>query len=252
MSNPVQLASCAFTTLTGIDDYCAPASVVDLANLHHGRVEWGVLMGPRVGNRYPSLSVIESWVQVRRDNPNLRLALHLCGQYASSWIANDPAVVELALQFDRIQLNVNARSKRFSAEGVREALLEGRHPAVITQHNRSNISLTENLLDCPHHALLFDSSGGRGILAGKWPPSIGGKVCGYAGGLGPGLIAEQLFKIGGMANGPYWIDMENSLRDSDDKLDLSRCVQVLDEVDAWRDGLAHALEAASPKPSPSP
>lgn len=84
---------------------------------------------------------------------------------------------------------------------------------------------------------LFDISGGAGILPDAWPTahtyrmSIGQEgYFGYAGGIGPENIAEQLPKIARAAwPFPYWIDMETRVRSEGDRVfDPLKVVQCLD------------------------
>lgn len=242
--------ACAFTTFTGVDEATNLDELAALSEKNSGRVEWGILLGSqeRFTGRYPSRAKIEELASLRLENEHVKVALHLCGRFALRWVDEDEEIVRLASQFDRIQLNVNGYDSRLDQAALKQALLEGRHPAVITQFNHKNIELTEFLGDAPNHALLFDASGGRGIMPEDWPLPIDGKVCGYAGGLGPGLIDTQLRKIASLANGPFWIDMENSLRNADDEFDLLVCAQVLQEVEQWRASLAQEVSRYMTKP----
>ena len=63
---------------------------------------------------------------------------------------------------------------------------------------------------------LFDTSGGIGRLPDHWPHS-NNRYCGYAGGLGPENLEEQLVKISeACGDMPIWIDAETKLRSDDD------------------------------------
>lgn len=245
---------CAFTTLTGLDDATSIDALLDMATANAGRVEWGVLWGNGQGHRYPPRDFIEHLAQLRQVHPDLKLALHLCGAVARQWIADDADVVSLASRFDRIQVNVNGRDSRVDQAALRQALVEGRHHAVITQHNAANEELTQFLGAAPNHALLFDASGGRGQAPAQWPLPVDGKVCGYAGGLGPDNVVAQLQQIAPLANGPFWIDMEASLRDDRDRFDLGACDRVLASVAAWRKTLTQEVDrflvSASDLPTP--
>ncbi len=56
-------------------------------------------------------------------------------------------------------------------------------------------------------------------------------LVGYAGGLKPSNIAQQLPLIAAAAgDGPYWIDMESGVRDADDRFDLGKCRAVCEAV----------------------
>jgi phosphoribosylanthranilate isomerase len=82
---------------------------------------------------------------------------------------------------------------------------------------------------------LFDLSGGAGVLPVEWPPAWSGVRCGYAGGLGPANVAEQLARIERAAPGAsFWIDMERRVRSEDDsQFDLKKVRKVLEQIQ-WR------------------
>ena len=77
---------------------------------------------------------------------------------------------------------------------------------------------------------LYDKSGGAGVVPNTWPPAIDGVYSGYAGGLGPSNIADELPKIEVAARGnPFWIDMETHVRtDNGAKLDMDKVVSCLE------------------------
>lgn len=219
-------------TFTGVDE---TTSFSDLARLSATcpAIEWGVLYShQRAGKegRYPSLAWIQA-LQTQWD-PRWRRALHLCGSAAHDWIAGDPTMRELAKLFDRVQLNVVG--DRTDQAALRQALEAGAHPAVITQHHAANQGLTDALSGCPQHAVLFDGSGGRGRLPEQWPTPVPGKAVGYAGGLGPATIAQQAQIIGQRVAGhAHWLDMEQALRDAQDRFDpssVARVIEALDEI----------------------
>lgn len=219
------------TTLTGVDEQTDIDRALSLSQ-RFPLLEWGVLLGGTLSPRYPKLPFIESWAAACRPF-RARTALHLCGGFARKWIENDPHIVELARLFGRIQVNVVA--SRIDTDALVDAIQMARHPHVITQHNPANQDLTTRLMGEPAHAVLFDASGGRGVAAEHWPQAIQGKACGYAGGLSPENVADELAKIAPLAGEAFWIDMEGRLRREDDTLDLDRCEAVLEAVGAWKD-----------------
>jgi hypothetical protein len=102
---------------------------------------------------------------------------------------------------------------------------------VIMQHSRA----------LPFRAVpvqvLQDQSGGRGELAAEWvEPSplcvkAGGGI-GYAGGLNPDNIAEQMPKIIKASNGQrFWIDCESGVR-TDDWFDTAKAEAMIRGVHA--------------------
>jgi hypothetical protein len=94
----------------------------------------------------------------------------------------------------------------------------------------------------PNTAFLFDSSMGTGKVPAQRPPPVlhPGVHCGYAGGLGPHNLHEELVKIAEAVcsysptrSRPVWVDMESSLRATvggRDVFDLNQtleCIQVI-------------------------
>lgn len=115
--------------------------------------------------------------------------------------------MNLARQFGRIQINVVA--SRIDVDCLVDDIQSGRHP-------------TQRLASDPGHSILFDASGGRGVGPLQWPDPIEGKLCGYAGGMGPTNVAFELERVSQhTGNRPFWIDMEGGLRNTEDCLDLS-------------------------------
>jgi phosphoribosylanthranilate isomerase len=82
---------------------------------------------------------------------------------------------------------------------------------------------------------LFDTSSGAGVLPGSWPKAVEGVYCGYAGGLGPANVVDQLKTIEPATNGqPFWIDMETRVRSSKDRLfDLAKVIDVLEKCEPF-------------------
>lgn len=227
------------TTLTGVDEFADIERIEDLS-FEFPFVEWGILYSETASGsfagRYPS----SAWFEANAERlatvaveSGCSLAMHVCGKKAISLILSqeDCLLKELTRLFDRIQLNL-----RYSADDLipmRQLLSSNPSKDFITQRNKANVGLAE-ALDEPNHRILFDSSGGRGALAVQWPTPLPNKTCGYAGGLGPDNVEIELPKIFEASHGrPFWIDMESRVR-TDEKLDLSKCEQVLRSVSAFR------------------
>lgn len=233
MTTPMRLTHC---TLTGVDEKTDLLELIHLA-VEHPISEWGFLYSPkRQGQpgRYPSISMLS---QSFSDLPaHVRVALHVCGQGVPDLLAGESTVSRLVAmvgeRVGRVQLNFNQAREPIDLDALRGFLKSHPNLQVITQHNDANSHVWTSLQGTGNHAVLFDSSGGRGILAGQWPHALNGVPCGYAGGLGGNNLDEQLEAIAAAA-GPArtWIDMEGSLRRADadghDWFSLAHCTDCL-------------------------
>lgn len=73
------------------------------------------------------------------------------------------------------------------------------------------------------------------ILPESWPRPKPEFPCGYAGGLGPDNVIEQIQQIETVCGVHYWIDMERNVRTPDDgELDMDKVRRVLEQVQALR------------------
>ncbi len=88
-------------------------------------------------------------------------------------------------------------------------------------------------LDVENHAVLVDSSGGRGQSPEVWARPETNKSVGFAGGLGPANLRMELSSIEAVAKEPWWIDMEERLRDAADWFSVSRAKMVMDLWDDY-------------------
>lgn len=237
-----------YVTLTGVDENTDLDALTALS-AQHPFAEWGVLYSQsRAGNdpRYPSLDWIARFADLAAQR-GLNVALHLCGDVVpklgkalldfdrgNHQCFSDPAlreVFDLAGRFDRVQLNGT-----FAEEDVpwlRAAIpLLSRtelRTRVILQWNDRNEEICKQAWGSSALEVLVDSSGGNGIERTDWP-SVGHHFprAGYAGGLGPDNLAEQLPRIAKAAsNCAFSVDMESKLRDEHDRFDLQACARVL-------------------------
>lgn len=216
-----------FITFTGADDATRIGGMVALSEAYP--IEWGVLFSPkRQGSgRYPSLHFIHELAQVHMSCQVVRLSAHLCGGDARDVIERGFSQWDwlIGAAFNRVQINTadptvspSQIGQWASSQDVR-AILQCRGP----------------FPDVQAVDVLFDASGGRGVVPGEWPRPAGGRFNGYAGGLSPSNVAEAVQKIGGMfdqgsTGADYWIDMETGVRNESDKFDLGKCQAVCQAV----------------------
>lgn len=220
-------------TITGADDRTSIAEMSRLSE-EFPFVEWGILVSKsrEGGPRFPSrkwclgLAVLDTQVDL------LNLSMHVCGSWARvaftgnlQWI--DLPAVRSAAQ--RIQINgTPVQVARFPVADPWQQF--------IFQHPRSSGYLAA-ARDSHYDAVpLWDESGGEGVIRENWPAALPGMYNGYAGGIGPDNVVEIVGKIQAACDGPFWIDMEGRVRDSDDRLDMAKVRRVLELCAPFIDG----------------
>ena len=197
-------------TLTGADDLVAPHELRDLSK-QHGMVEWGILYdrAQEGGERFPTTTWINRFL---KECPQSRRSLHLCNEAVHAFVAGDKEVVSLAAKFNRVQLNLFQQRSPVEADALEAAIRAFNRP-VLLPYNGQNDALIEEL-QAPNLQIIFDKSGGRGVLPGTWPQPLPGRSCAYvyAGGLSPENLTYELPKILEQAKGhKVGIDLETSL-----------------------------------------
>lgn len=214
-------------TVTGADDSIDPEAL-GLLTKKYPFVEWGVLFSAsRQGNpRYPSKAWIGKLATIssRPDN----LCAHLCGQWVrdlvldgnwSWWDSYGP----LPGIFKRIQLNFHGQYHKAGGLFPRRLRQLGERHQFILQHDGVNDETILKLGGELNVFPLFDRSGGAGVLPAAWPKPIW-KYQGYAGGLSPDNIEDELRRILDAAGESHiWIDVETRVRSEDDsQFDLGK------------------------------
>lgn len=227
-------------TLTGADDNTDIEQLFDLSR-EFQFVEWGILIGKeKPCPRYPS----NDWMHKLKDRfsktPHANFAVHICSGELDKMLNNSayPGCFEKMGPelFSRAQLNIHSWPISIDeCYNVIKAIRKMDNPLTefICQVANYNNWVSNWMSKCGINATsVYDMSGGKGVLPLEWPvPDPAWKKVGYAGGLGPENIVEQLEKIK-IAAGKidFWVDMESSLRKVDkngDRFDLEKCRQVL-------------------------
>ncbi len=217
--------------MTGADDSITPEQLLDI-NEKYPEVEWAILLSKNsVGHRrFPSFKWIERLSKITKEVPT-KLAGHLCGTWVRELVKGKLSVFSerpgLLNMFQRIQLNFHGEHMEPDPEFFK--ILKGSNKQVIFQFDDVNNDLLKKALDHGVNAVpLFDVSGGAGIVPEAWPAPVDGVYCGYAGGLGPDSMTEQLERISKVvpASQTIWIDMERRIRSEDDEVFLLSKVQT--------------------------
>jgi len=231
-------------TITGADDSVEPSDLLALSR-EHPFVEWGLLVSAsNTGTpRFPSyrwlLSLVEQCIVAAVNYREPRLSLHFCGRWVRGLLlGQQPEGMPhwfTGPQFQRMQLNFHGETLPCVPEAFGKALGDFQDKQIIFQIDghmgQSFLASVADERGNPFDAVpLFDCSHGAGVLPGTWPAPFCPKTYhGYAGGLGPDNLAEQLPLIGAAAGETrIWIDMESRVR-TDERFDLAkvrRCLEI--------------------------
>jgi len=211
-------------TITGADDAVSPWELMSIA-VDYPFVEWALLLSTkRAGTpRYPSAAWVRRFQACKAGSKTLPLAAHLCGDEARRFMAGDPQ--PRLLDFGRVQVNGWESRARHVVVGARrtfELILQARD----REHLKSCVFDAAGMQNV---SILFDPSGGRGLAPQEaWPSTPAGLHLGFAGGIGPDNVVDVVQHLARPS--PFWIDMESSVRDDQDRFDLERVRLVLDRV----------------------
>ena len=230
-------------TITGADDSVYPETLLQMSRVYPF-VEWGILMSrSNEGSpRFPTQIWINELIQTIEPSPlGIPLSAHICGYWVRDICRGGLdlyyARKEMLRHFTRMQLNFHAITHTIEIKPFIAALMNYRELGIkqfIFQLDGVNNDIFEQVHKRGINAVpLFDTSGGAGILPDKWV-SLDNDYCGYAGGLSPDNLTEQLTKIAQVAHYPIWIDVESNVRSFDDKaLDLRQESRFLNVAKDW-------------------
>ena len=236
-------------TITGADDNTSIEEMVAISK-EFPFVEWGILVAGAIkagGTRFPSL--LWQLTLAERAARELRLSLHVCGQYVAnflrigymSWPIDSAS---LYWQVQRVQLNTHGAVHMATNRPFDTIEMTGKQFIFQLDDVNDYLFDTANYqgLNC---AGLFDTSYGAGKLPASWLFtgyderyfSYFGYAYfgyfGYAGGLGPENVVQQVEGILaqraqlGLGKRPFWIDMETRVRTAE-RLDMDKVRKVLE------------------------
>jgi hypothetical protein len=226
-------------TVTGADDHVDMGELIDVS-AEFPSIEWGILVSNSMSGvpRFPSNMWFDALCRAAIEY-DLNLSLHICGRWARDICRGKWSIYEwrnrevISKCFKRIQLNHgNPKIGPLFYTGLLENgwlglqyifQVYGRDLEMVRQAHAAGVDV----------ACLFDSSGGRGVSPDKWPESYG-DYCGYAGGLSPANLAENIRRISEVSScSSIWVDAETSLRTVDDEFFL------MDEVRKFAAAASH-------------
>lgn len=226
-----------YITFTGPDDRTNPDEMVQISK-EFPQVEWGILLSPsqatweRGSPRFPSHDWL-TWTRLAFHRTPANFAGHLCGGYLRDLISgNFTASADRQEDFrifQRFQLNFHGNAIP-SVVGL-ESVLRSRHDVnqFIFQMDGVNEPIFHWLRERAIPLMpLFDQSHGEGVLPTTYPQPLG-ELCGYAGGLGPDNLQEQLQRLETqVGDRSVWVDMETRVRNDQEEFDLNKVNQCID------------------------
>lgn len=220
--------------LTGANDFTNPEELLAISR-EFPFVEWGILLSETsMGTpRFPSygwLCVLAEFYKEHSDE--VHFSGHLCGKWVREWLEKGITAPMWTIipfeMFDRFQVNTHAEAHKLK-EG-RWVLPQG--VQWIAQYDNVNTKVIDMFFDAMMDvAALFDLSHGAGVLPSEWPEHPGDMYCGYAGGLSPANVADQIERISShVPKGQLiWVDAETHLRtDHDTTFNLRLCREFLE------------------------
>jgi len=225
-------------TVTGADDSIKVEDML-LVQKEMPFVEWGILLSERSegSSRFPT----EEWIKTLLTHKDeLNLSGHICGKWVRDLCAGKNTFYEDRPYFDglfsRYQLNFHSYNHSIKDNDAFVSTIKSLHAdQIIFQFDEVNNGLLTSALYGGIDAVpFFDTSGGIGRLPTEWPAGIG-EYCGYAGGLSPENLDEQMSLISEVCgDGPIWIDAETWLRSDGDQLfDLNKVLSFLVASKKW-------------------
>jgi hypothetical protein len=231
-------------TITGADDSTDISQMIALSH-EFPFVEWGILVSDsQEGSyRFPSRNWINNLIAAtapinrRNEEKVICFSTHMCGMWVRHLLIGEldwnevPNIVRCS---ERIQINTHSSYHAYLEDFFKNLKDVPGPSEYIFQWDNVNNNLAYELLDHfgpgnVNVSALFDTSGGAGKLPECWPEDPLNIPVGYAGGLGPDNVVEQLKLIRKSAQQDFWIDMERRVRTEDDStLDMTKVRKVLE------------------------
>jgi hypothetical protein len=229
----MKLRKVTFTGMGGEFNVNDQFSMMQLVK-DHPYLEFGMLAHPkyscyRGSPEVPTIASIHSLITLfnvnwfaKENNLKLNMALHVCSLWSEDMVRGGTDFIHIYKRVlpyaQRIQLNIKnidldpAKAVNFAGT-LKACGLQDKE--IIFQVFDHNVPFAERLRDCGiKTSVLFDESRGLGVLPDQRRAPLIGFSCGYAGGLGPQNLTEELQKIKDNTPADYetWIDMQRHVR----------------------------------------
>jgi hypothetical protein len=218
-------------TVTGADDSIDISKLFEIQT-KYPFVEFAILFSNRFSltsgtSRFPSRQWLENMIKANEaSDVKLTLSGHLCGRWVKKTLLGDFPDLDVELNiptltkaFSRWQINTHGEPHPVDFDKLDAILnkLDEKSQSVIFQLDDVN-HIIQSCHEKGHRNIsgLFDLSHGTGVLPTTWPKTLDDIYCGYAGGMSPDNVVEQIENILKVSpNKPFWIDAETKLRSED-------------------------------------
>ena len=226
-------------TVTGADDSIRPESILGIA-AEYPFVEFGLLSSAKSEGRprFPS----KLWLRKLRllsaaSDVKLKLSVHLCGDGVRQILQGiiPTSFYPFRWMVSRLQMNTHGMKHKVITGPLVKMMLEMEDVEFIFQYDNVNVEGLNASRSLKNVSALFDVSHGSGSLPKSWPGLLDGVRCGYAGGLSPENLAEEITKIEQVVpeGATIWIDAETHLRDNQDKFSPVLVRAFLEAAKPW-------------------
>ena len=214
-----------YCTFTGVDEQTSLKDIEDISSVFVA-AEWGFLWSHagKENPRYPSFEFITTALT---DLPsNVNCSLHFCGRSVENLLKGEVTETILLNLMSKRRGRVQLNFSEVDLGALREILDKFPNIGFITQHNTLTENLWHHFAGLNNYSILFD----EGVPQKSWPKPFPEVYCGYAGGINPDNIEQNLEQITEtIGNQNFWIDIETGVRNPETNLlDLSACQKCLE------------------------
>lgn len=236
-----------FITCSGANEHTNIEELVSLSN-QYPIVEWGIqVSGKKCSVGTPRLEWIHNLHDfLQSTNTSIKLALHINADWVDAFTSGEiPQELTELLRlknvdgrslFYRIQLNFKIGRDKAPQETVLISRMKqyGTDHRFILSYNDDNKTFIHYLYrqGVRNFDTLYDASHGEGIGPSQWlePAFYDESILqGYAGGLSPENVVDELLKIKGVVpfDRAFYIDAEGKLKGDNKHLSLKKCEQYI-------------------------
>lgn len=227
--NTFNLSRCA---LTGADDKVDISELNELS-ARFPFAEMALLWDPdKAGTaRCPSRDWLSEFIETYQGQK----ALHLCNRGLFEFINQEGETPAYLEHFQRIQLNLRYDKAPGNYDPMKLVAQIKNHPdkEFILQLGEEEKALLPLLRGLENVSVFYDTSAGSGVKPDVYQAPIEGFKTGYAGGLTPDNLTEELRRIRMTApNATTWVDAESGLR-TENRFDMRKARRFLTIAEAF-------------------